>query len=299
MIPLKSRYQAQPANWGNYAIITLCVVVFLWEMGASKTAILAWCFVPKTFSGVLSSIFLHADLMHLLGNMLVLNVFGKAIVDKLGSMTYIALFLLMGVSANAFYAIFCTMPSLGASGAISGVLAMSLLLMPFVDIKVAFWVLPPITFDLASFWIAGTWFIFDVWHSSHALAGDRIAYQAHVGGFLSGVAISLFLIFTGRIAYTGTEKSLLEIFFGLKTPVAAQRSGTAAAQGSGSATFQRSGTAVFQRSGTAAVQRSGTAAVQRSEMPGRCCDNCGAVLAKDAARCEHCGISLTRVFRKG
>ncbi len=257
MIPLKSRYQSQNPNWGNHAIIALCVIAYIWECGARTSDIKNLCFDPKTFSGLLSSLFLHADISHLLGNMLVLNVFGKAIVDKLGNVVYIALYLLMGALANAFFAIFDARPALRASGAISGVIAMSLVLMPFVDIKTIFWLLPPIIFDIASFWIADIWFIFDVWNSSNTSTG--IAYQAHVGGFLSGIAISLVLLFSKRIVYHGAEKSLLEIFFGMKP---------------------------------AAVS-------QRIPMQGRCCDNCGTAVAKGATRCDHCGISLTRLYRKG
>ncbi len=257
VIPIKSRYQSLHANWGNYAIIALCVLVYIWECGAKTSDIKRLCFDPKTFNGLLTSLFLHADIFHLLGNMLVLNVFGKAIVDKLGNVTYIALYILMGALANAFFAIFDTRLALGASGAISGIIAMSLILMPFVDIKTIVWLMPPVIFDMASFWIAGIWFIFDVWNSSNT--GGGIAYQAHVGGFLAGIIISLVLISTKRIAYNGTEKSLLEIFFGMKP----------AADG------------------------------QRMAMQGRCCDNCGAALAKEAKRCEHCGISLTRFYRKG
>ena len=214
MIPFKSKYISTKFNWANYVIIAVCSLVFYWETQSGWPSVEPYVFNPKSFSGVLSAIFLHADLTHLLGNMLVLMVFGKAIVDKIGNVLYLVLFVAMGIMGNVTYGLFNAQPAIGASGAISGVLAMSLMLMPFVEIKTIVWILPPIVMDISAFWIAGIWFIFDLTNLSKS--DSAIAYHAHIGGFIAGLIISVVLLLIGKVTYALDEKSFIELFFGMK-----------------------------------------------------------------------------------
>lgn len=210
MLPLKPRYETRRSAWSVYLIIAVTTLVFLWEYTASAETILSLAYQPFLSIGVVTAMFLHADWLHLAGNMLVLHAFGKPIADKIGNRRFLLLYLAMGVAASLFYGLFQTSPAIGASGAVMGVVAMGLILMPFVDIKTLVWLFPPLIVDIASFWIAGLWFALDVWGSLGDAGG--IAYEAHVGGFLAGLAASYILLRIRAFTYRGGEQSLFKIF---------------------------------------------------------------------------------------
>jgi membrane associated rhomboid family serine protease len=156
--------------------------------------------VPVYFT-LLTSMFMHGGLMHLLGNMLYLWIFGDNIEDRLGHGRYTVFYLLCGILA-ALAHVFATVafggnpliPSLGASGAISGVLGAYLLLFPHQRVRVIiFRILTTVPAILA----IGLWFVFQLVSGLGALGGGSqtggVAYAAHIGGFVVGfVLIKLF-----------------------------------------------------------------------------------------------------------
>src|SRR4051812_2584709 len=144
---------------------------------------------------LLTSMFMHGGWAHLLGNMLFLWIFGDNIEDALGHVRYLAYYLVCGVLASLAHVASTYLfhdnplvPSLGASGAISGVLDGYLLLFPFRRVTV---LLVRILTDVPAFVAIGLWFAFQVISGLGALgAGSRaggVAYGAHVGGFLAGL----------------------------------------------------------------------------------------------------------------
>lgn len=151
---------------------------------------------------LLTSMFMHGGLMHLLGNMLYLHIFGDNIENLMGHRRYLGFYLLCGVLASLAHVFTSAalnadllIPSLGASGAISGVLGAYFLLFPKRRVRVL--VFRFIT-EVPALVAIGVWFAFQLISSLGMLGGgpgDGVAYGAHIGGFLAGlVLVKLFLI---------------------------------------------------------------------------------------------------------
>ena len=145
---------------------------------------------------VLTSMFLHGDVLHLGGNMLYLWIFGNNIEDRLGHMRFVAFYLACGLAAAATQVAALPgslVPMVGASGAIAGVLGAYLLIFPKARILT---VVPFFIFlhfvRIPAYLVLGLWFIFQILHSLMADAsGGGVAWFAHIGGFVAGM---LFLV---------------------------------------------------------------------------------------------------------
>jgi membrane associated rhomboid family serine protease len=144
---------------------------------------------------ILVAMFMHAGLAHIIGNMLYLVIFGDNVEDYLGHFRYLLFYLFCGVVATLAH-VYVSLaagndletPSLGASGAISGVLGAYLLLFPRkrVRVLVSWWVVP-----VPAIIVVGMWFIFQVVDGLGYLGGGAsggVAYAAHIGGFVAGLA---------------------------------------------------------------------------------------------------------------
>jgi len=203
-IPLKDENPTQRFPVVTVVLITLNVLVFLYEifspeglqysiyrMGAIPYEITHFTTIsqlprispPLT---LLTSLFLHGSFLHLFGNMLYLWIFGNNIEDFLGPFRYILFYLLSGLGASLVHIIFhpsSMIPMIGASGAIAGVLGAYFLLYPGARVitLVFFWILP-----VPAFFILGLWFVAQVMNIG---IGGGVAWFAHVGGFLIGVAL--------------------------------------------------------------------------------------------------------------
>lgn len=144
---------------------------------------------------LLTSLFLHGSLLHLLGNMLFLWIFGKHLEDALGAFRFLVFYIIAGVCASLIHILFnqnlpgVLIPCLGASGAISGVMAGYLMLFPHKLIDVVVWF---VAVQLPAWMVIGIWFVFQIINGMGALGdptGGGIAYSAHIGGFLIGLAL--------------------------------------------------------------------------------------------------------------
>lgn len=145
---------------------------------------------------LLTSIFMHGGLAHLAGNMLFLWVFGDNIEDSMGHARYFFFYLLCGVLAglahvltSAFLGQSIYIPSLGASGAISGVLGGYILLHPTRTVRV--WIFFFII-GMPAFLVVGVWAIFQLINGAGMLGGEEaggVAYAAHIGGFVAGLLL--------------------------------------------------------------------------------------------------------------
>jgi membrane associated rhomboid family serine protease len=145
---------------------------------------------------LVTSMFMHGGLAHILGNMLFLYIFGDNLEDAMGHSRYFFFYLLCGIIAGLSH-VFATyffgqspfVPSLGASGAISGVLGGYIVLFP--RRRVHIWLFFFFTIAVPAFIAVGLWFVFQVVNGLGALGGDEaaggIAYAAHIGGFIAGL----------------------------------------------------------------------------------------------------------------
>jgi len=149
--------------------------------------------VKRDISPILSiftAMFMHGSLLHLFGNMLVLWIFGNNIEDHLGKFKFILFYLACGVGAGAVHVLFnfnSLIPVLGASGAVAGIMGAYLVLYPNAQIKTLVFIFILITFvDLPAYIFLIIWFALQFFEAG---ASSGIAWLAHVGGFLIGIAI--------------------------------------------------------------------------------------------------------------
>jgi membrane associated rhomboid family serine protease len=197
---------------GNWSIIALNVVVFLWIQTTPDTERLetALGVIPAVLVGMaalspdlaivptpvtlLTGMFVHANIAHILGNMLFLWVFGDNVEDAMGSARYVVFYLVCGIIAALTFAAMVPMsqsPLIGASGAISGVAAAYLLLYPNARIW-GFVFVPWLPLRIPASWFVGIWIFLQLISALFAEGGD-IGWWAHLGGIGAGcVLVGLF-----------------------------------------------------------------------------------------------------------
>jgi membrane associated rhomboid family serine protease len=156
-----------------------------------------------------TAMFMHGSIDHLLGNMLFLWIFGNNVEDALGRVRFLAFYLLAGFAATALQTavtlvygspVEATIPNLGASGAVSGVLGAYLVLLPTARVITAIFLFVFFVFQEIPAWVfLGVWFLFQAWSGGFSLvnpqAGGGVAFFAHIGGFVFGaLAVWPFLV---------------------------------------------------------------------------------------------------------
>src|ERR1043166_291710 len=152
--------------------------------------------------GMLGNLFLHGGILHLVGNMIFLWVFGNAICSTIGNIEFFFLYFVLGLFADCAHLLFSGQPAIGASGAINGVVGMALVFFPKNDLDCfygfwfGFWAKFG-KFTIKTFWIVGLWFIFDIFGA--LFGGGHVAYWAHIGGFLAGATIGVVLLKKGVV----------------------------------------------------------------------------------------------------
>ena len=156
---------------------------------------------PPVYLTLFTAMFMHGGLLHLGGNMLFLWIFGNNVEDSMGPLKFIVFYLLAGIAATALQTAFNTdsaIPNIGASGAVAGVLGGYLLLFPRARVITVIFIIFFFTIlELPAILILGFWFVqqllFGYFGLSSGGEGGGVAYLAHVGGFVFGLAaIKLF-----------------------------------------------------------------------------------------------------------
>jgi membrane associated rhomboid family serine protease len=155
----------------------------------------------QIYATLITSIFLHAGWLHILGNMLFLWIFGDNVEDRFGHLKYLLFYLLAGIVATLVQGaidVNSVTPSVGASGAIAGVLGAYLVLYPraTVSVVIPFFILIFIPIPVPAFIMIGLWFLQNLLSGvatlgSDTSAGSGVAFFAHVGGFVFGLAVTL------------------------------------------------------------------------------------------------------------
>ena len=189
----------------TYALIALNVLFFFVELAGGDAFIETWSFVPTRFLAnpagdfvtVFTSMFMHAGWLHIGGNMLYLWIFGDNVEDRFGHARYLVFYLLCGIAATFAQLVFSlgsSIPNLGASGAIAGVLGAYVLLFPQRNVRVM--VGYGIT-QMPAIIVIGLWFVLQLFSGIGSIAATTdtggIAYMAHIGGFIAGVVLALIL----------------------------------------------------------------------------------------------------------
>jgi len=221
LIPIHDNNPTVIRPWVTIALIVVNVLIFIWQytlppqlledsvyqLGVIPAVLLGrdtlspeLAIVPA-WTTMVSSMFLHGGLLHLGGNMLYLWIFGNNVEDSMGHLKFLLFYLLSGFAATALQIALepgSTIPVIGASGAISGVLGAYLLLYPHAVIKM----LVPIfiiirVFSIRAVWVLCMYFLLQIggllsagFNTSES--GGGIAYGAHLGGFIAGVLLIAF-----------------------------------------------------------------------------------------------------------
>ncbi len=220
----------------NYCLISVNIIIFLWEVivtdffsNPDKIAqiFLNYGAVPNSvlegnFLSLITAMFLHGGVAHLIGNMVFLFIFGDNVEDKLGRIKYLILYIIWGILAGLIHSVYASsigsgdIPAVGASGAISGVLGAYLIMFPRAKIYTIIAAFIITTVRVPAWAYIPFWFILQIiFNFLNPLGG--VAYFAHIGGFLSGLA-TIFLI-----------KNIIPSFN--KRPVSVTRSSDAFNQG--------------------------------------------------------------------
>ncbi len=146
----------------------------------------------SVYLALLYSMFLHGSLLHIGGNMLFLWIFGNNIEDRMGVGGYLAFYVVSGLVASAAHIAVqpnSTIPVIGASGAVAGVMGAYLVLFPHVRIRTLFLFLLVLIRDIQAKWLLGFWFVLQFFTNPSA----GVAWVAHVGGFAFGALVALLL----------------------------------------------------------------------------------------------------------
>jgi len=225
MIPIgDEQVTGGPPPLLNYALIALNVLAFLLELSqpserALQSFITAWGVVPREYSSghdiapliplpfwstLITSMFLHGGWMHLGGNMLYLWIFGDNLNKVMGHVRYFLFYMVCGIAAGLAHIAFnsgSNVPSVGASGAISGVLGGYMLLFPRNRVRVM--MRGGIT-AVPAYVMLGLWIVIQIVSGAMGQGGEGggVAYMAHVGGFAAGlVLVKLFAAGRTRASY--------------------------------------------------------------------------------------------------
>jgi membrane associated rhomboid family serine protease len=216
MFPVENSVPLRYPPIVTWALIAANCAVFLFEANLSEpeleqfllrfALIPARYFEPELFGGAAAAdylpfatnMFLHGGWLHLILNMWTLWLFGRAIEDRLGPGRYIAFYLACGVLASATHAVFnpiSTVPALGASGAIAGVLGCYMRMFPLARVVVLVPILFfPFFFEVPGIVFAGLWLLLQVLQGTAELfspsVGGGVAWWAHVGGFVGGFLLT-------------------------------------------------------------------------------------------------------------
>jgi membrane associated rhomboid family serine protease len=220
MLPIQIAVPTRYPAVVTYALIAANCAAFLFQISLSPTELEAFLYefalVPAhyfaappglTSHGVsdylpfLSNMFLHGGWLHLILNMWTLYLFGPAIEDRLGSTRYLVFYLVCGLFASIAHAFFnptSTIPALGASGAISGVLGSFIMMFPLARLVIVIPILFfPFFFEVPAFLFAAFWFLTQVTAGVAELfmppQTGGIAWWAHTGGFVAGIVLTLLL----------------------------------------------------------------------------------------------------------
>src|SRR5688572_14023783 len=175
---------------------------FMMQYGVVPAVVVSWPQSEVSFLAIvvsfLTSMFLHGGWLHLIGNMWYLWIFGDNVEDRLGHFTFLLFYLMCGVGAGIVHTVLnshTTVPAVGASGAIAGVLGAYLVSYPFARVLT----LVPIfifiqVIEIPAIIVLGLWFVMQFFNGAAALAttaaGDGgVAWWAHVGGFVIGLIL--------------------------------------------------------------------------------------------------------------
>lgn len=213
MIPLRDTIRSRHVPVMTWLLLIANVVVFLFENALGDNTLNRFVYTfsivparllegqPLFFLSLFTSMFLHSGWFHLLSNMLTLYIFGDNVEDRMGAIPFLVFYLLGGLTAGllqTFASLGSTVPILGASGAIAGILGAYMLLYPRARVVTLIFVFVfPWFVEIPAIYYLGFWFISQLFSgfASIGAAAGGVAWWAHIGGFLFGLLLARFFLF--------------------------------------------------------------------------------------------------------
>jgi membrane associated rhomboid family serine protease len=227
VIPLRDNVPTRSFPIVTVGLIVANVLVWFWEVGGTpfERDVYDYGYYPCAVEGpclgeavghepvwvmAFSSMFMHGSWIHIIGNMLFLWIFGNNVEDALGKVKFLVFYLVAGLAATAAQTFVtlqyasaedASIPNIGASGAVAGVLGAYLLLLPGARVLTAI-ILGFIFFlrEIPAVFFLGIWFLFQLieggFSITHPQSGGGVAFFAHIGGFVFGMAAVY--LFAGR-----------------------------------------------------------------------------------------------------
>jgi membrane associated rhomboid family serine protease len=226
LLPLKDNVPTRSFPIVTVGLIAVNVVVWIWEFtgtsvehdvlryGYYPCSLEGPCVAPAAlvhhlpwYEGVFTSMFMHGGWLHIGGNMLFLWIFGNNVEDAFGRIRFLVWYLAAGIVAagvQTFVTLAFTdpsgasIPNVGASGAIAGVLGAYFILLPTASVLTAFIIVFFVFLrEIPAVLFLGLWFVFQLWEGGFSIlqpqAGGGVAFFAHIGGFAFGLATALLM----------------------------------------------------------------------------------------------------------
>jgi membrane associated rhomboid family serine protease len=208
MFPLRDDRPTYTAPIVTILLIAACVLVFFYELSLDEYSrdyfINLYGVVPAHLrpATLLTSLFIHGGWLHIIGNMLFLWAFGKSLEDGMGHTKFLTFYLVSGVAAGIAHIMFnagTTLPTVGASGAIAGVMGGYLVKFPRARIHTLVFLLFFVTMvDIPAAFILIYWFVAQLFSEYGSLMRTQVmnggvAYAAHIGGFVTGMILVQFM----------------------------------------------------------------------------------------------------------
>jgi membrane associated rhomboid family serine protease len=222
MLPLRDNVPTRSTPVVTIGLIAANLLVWFWELrtpgvdvhvfrdGYYPCAVQGPCHLPAGFhalpwyEGAFTSMFMHASWEHILGNMLFLWIFGNNVEDALGRVRFLAWYVAAGLAATALQTAVtlgagnahdASIPNIGASGAIAGVLGAYFVLLPRARVLTVIFFGIILIREIQAFWFLGVWIALQAWSGGlailHPQSGGGTAFFAHIGGFAFGLATVL------------------------------------------------------------------------------------------------------------
>jgi membrane associated rhomboid family serine protease len=221
VIPIKDNVPTRTFPIVTVGLIAANIAVWIWEFTGTPVEqdVLHYGFYPCTLDGpcvapatlvhrlpwfesVFTAMFMHGSWLHIGGNMLFLWIFGNNVEDAFGRIRFLLWYLAAGIVAATVQTIVtlaftspagASIPNIGASGAIAGVLGAYFVLLPAASVLTAFIVVFIVFLrELPAVWFLGIWIVFQLWEGGFSIlqpqAGGGVAFFAHIGGFAFGLA---------------------------------------------------------------------------------------------------------------
>lgn len=205
ILPVNLELDSYRTPVSNYIIILITIIIYFFSMSSAYGEyFIDLILIDYSPSGLFGSIFLHADLFHLLGNMLFLFVFGGAVCAVFGNYVYPLVYLALGAIASVIHLLLDGNPAVGASGAVSGLMGFVLAWFPKNKIKFIYWMMLALggSSRVNAIYAIGFYLVLDLFGVLGG--GSNVAHFAHIGGLVGGFLIGLGLLYSNKLSIDET-----------------------------------------------------------------------------------------------